>query len=59
MKGLHMLARRFSFCSMYDLNDATEWATSDEDHFGKDCSLYERMQEFYLHEACDLQVCVV
>ncbi|OPJ73119.1 hypothetical protein AV530_005527 [Patagioenas fasciata monilis] len=40
---------------MYDLNGATEWATSDGDHFGKDCGLHERMQEFYLHEACDLQ----
>lgn len=53
-----MLVRQF-FCRTYDLNGVREWTASAEGPLGKDCSHHERMWEFYLHEAWDLQVCIM
>ena len=47
------------FFSTCDLNGATDWTASAEGSLGKECSLHKRMQELYLCEACDLQVCVM
>lgn len=47
------------FSCLHDLNSFSEWTVPAEGPLGNHCSHHERMWEFCLREACDLQVSVM